>query len=135
MQIPETLLNQIKCCSSNDGHIAVEPILLKCGGNICKQCIIEFDKKFIDCFGCNGKHKRKILLDSPNNKILETMVLAFLKDLFQYMEFNFIETTNALKENSMINEINKKIEEIEKEMDVRVESLVKSIHEKYIHKV
>jgi hypothetical protein len=40
-KISETLLNQIKCCSPTDGHITIEPILLKCGGNICKQCIIE----------------------------------------------------------------------------------------------
>jgi hypothetical protein len=128
-KIPETLLNQMKCCSSTDGHITIEPVLLRCGGNICKQCIIESDKRFINCFECHGKHKRKHVLESPNNKIVETMVHSFLNDLFQYVDSIFKETTDGLKERSMIKDINEKIREIENEMDLRVQSLVAAIHE------
>jgi hypothetical protein len=103
-----TLLNQIKCCSSTDGHVKIGPILLKCGGNICKQCIVESDKNFINCFGCNGKRKQKLLLESSNNKIVDTMVHVFLSDLFQYVDSILKETTYALTENSMIKEIIKK---------------------------
>jgi hypothetical protein len=52
-KISETLLNQIKCCSPTDGHITIEPILLKCGGNICKQCLIESGS------GAIGKYREK----------------------------------------------------------------------------
>jgi hypothetical protein len=34
MPIPEAILNQMKCCFFNDGHIAIEPIIASCGGNI-----------------------------------------------------------------------------------------------------
>ena len=41
MPIPEAILNQIKCCFLNDGHIAVEPIYVNCGAHACKKCVID----------------------------------------------------------------------------------------------
>ena len=82
MPIPGGLLKEMKCCLSNDGHIIFEPILISCGGNACKQCVSESEDGNLNCFNCNDKHERKVLLNSPNNKIVETLVKSFLNDLF-----------------------------------------------------
>lgn len=129
MSIPRTLLNQIKCCSSNDGHIVIEPVLLKCGANVCQQCVEKSNKTTFKCYSCNSMHRMKDLLGSPKNTIVETMVQTFLNDLFQHIEAIYRETWNSLKENSLIEEINNKIKEIEIDMNTRVDSLVKAIHE------
>ena len=39
MSIPKEVLNELKCCFFNDGHIAIEPIFIDCGATGCKECI------------------------------------------------------------------------------------------------
>ena len=70
MEIPETCLNQLKCCAFNDGHIAIEPVLVKCGANACKECIKSTKGEVIKCFNCNGillKQKIQLIHQKVNH--------------------------------------------------------------------
>ncbi len=67
MVISDALLNQIKCCLSTDGHIVIEPVVLKCGGNACRECANP-NTFSIDCFSCSHKHEKTELLNAPVNK-------------------------------------------------------------------
>jgi hypothetical protein len=87
MPIPEAILDQIKCCLSNDGHIVHEPILLNCGANCCKNCIRQSRNYMIPCFGCNGHHEKILtLLNAPINKIVETIIHSSLDDLIEHLD-------------------------------------------------
>jgi hypothetical protein len=57
MPIPEEVLNVMKCCLFNDGHIAIEPIPVSCSAFGCKQCLLRSNIEEIDCYSCKGKHK------------------------------------------------------------------------------
>ena len=65
MAIPEAFLNQMKCCAFDDGHIAIEPVLVKCGANACRECIKSTKGEVIKCFNCNGTHETKDSINSP----------------------------------------------------------------------
>ena len=93
MPIPEAILNQMKCGILNDGHIAIEPIQLSCGANGCKKCISSSKDDVIKCFACNGEHQKRDVINSPINKLGETMVHTFLNDLLEYVD-------NSLKKSS-----------------------------------
>ena len=84
MPLHEDILNQLKCCAFNDGHIAIEPVLVKCGANACKECIKTAKEDAIICYNCNGTHETKDLINSPINKLSESMVKIYLNDLFDY---------------------------------------------------
>ena len=84
MPLPEAFLNQIKCCASSDGHIVIEPLLVKCGVNACKECIKNAKEGVINCYNCNGTHRTKDSINSPINKSSESMVQYYLNDLFEY---------------------------------------------------
>ena len=58
----QNLLNQIKCCISIHEHISIQPFLLKCGGNACKECIKNLTSDLIECYCCFEKNERKDLL-------------------------------------------------------------------------
>jgi hypothetical protein len=83
MSIPENILNQMKCCLYNDGHIVHEPILLKCGANACKKCVSDSTNQILKCNFCNCLHELNDLLNSPKNELMEYVVTLFLDDLFQ----------------------------------------------------
>ena len=82
MTIYEDILNQLKCCAFNDGHIAIEPVLVKCGAYICKECIKT--ASVINCYNCNDTHETKDLINSPIYKLSESMVKIYLNDLLEY---------------------------------------------------
>ena len=82
MTIYEDILNQLKCCAFNDGHIAIEPVLVKCGAYICKECIKT--ASVINCYNCNDTHETKDLINSPIIKLSESMVQYYLNDLLEY---------------------------------------------------
>jgi hypothetical protein len=86
MPITEAILNQIKCCFSDDGHIAIEPIQVSCGDIGCKKCLIDSEEEEINCFSCNEDHKKSVALKGPINKVAEPLVQTFLNDLFDYVE-------------------------------------------------
>jgi hypothetical protein len=97
MPIPDSLLNQMRCCLYDDGHIVDVPLVLKCGFNACKKCIIDSKVTKIKCFGCNGEHERNDLLTAPNNKFVESFIQSFLPDLFQDLRTKLKSTSELLK--------------------------------------
>jgi hypothetical protein len=86
MPITEAILNQIKFCFSDDGHIAIEPIQVSCGDIGCKKCLIDSEEEEINCFSCNEDHKKSVALKGPINKVAESLVQTHLNDLFDYVE-------------------------------------------------
>jgi hypothetical protein len=83
MPIPEDVLNQIKCCLNEDGHIVHEPVLLKCGYNACKRCCSDPVVSTVECLRCHAIHDKNELLNSNNNKAIESIIKLFLNDRFQ----------------------------------------------------
>jgi hypothetical protein len=145
MPIPETILNQIKCCLNNDGHIVNESILVQCGAYACKKCI--FDSTIntkLRCLSCNGSHERNDLLNAPINKMVDSVIELFSNDLIQYLNESlessvaclkgltflfllksfFISFLQIIKDGTIINEIQVKIQSIENEIEMRVNSLI-----------
>ena len=99
MSIPKEVLNELKCCFLNDGHIAVEPIYVSCGAIGCKECIKSSKKEEIECFSCKEKHPTKDLKNMPVIKSNENIVKFFASDLFEYAKENLEKTTDFLKGN------------------------------------
>ena len=147
MPIPQEVLSELKCCFFNDGHIAIEPILASCGATGCKECITSSKMEEIECYSCKGKHSAIDLKNMPGINSIENIVKSFANDLIEYSNENLEKNTDLLKgnfrqasikfnlflniclENALIEELNAKIESIENEMDLRVESLISSIHD------
>jgi hypothetical protein len=97
MPIPEEVLNEIKCCFFNDGHIAIEPILVSCGATGCKQCVESSKIEEIDCYGCKGKHRTQDLKDNPVIKSIENIVKSFVSDLFEYVKISLDKTASSFE--------------------------------------
>jgi hypothetical protein len=97
MPIPEEILNGMKCCFFNDGHIAIEPIPVSCGATGCKQCLLNSNKEEIDCYSCKEKHKTQDLKNTPVIKSVENLVKYYDSDLFEYVKVNLDKTASSLK--------------------------------------
>ena len=89
MPLKDFILNQLKCSLHQDGHIAIKPVVLKCGGNCCKKCVTELKDSTIHCYSCNQKHAKKDLTNAPMNNLAEALIECSLKDLFNYIENKF----------------------------------------------
>ena len=81
MTLPEDVLNQMRCCLSDDGHIVHESIVLKCGLNACKKCVERVYT--LECFGCKSTHEQNDFINAPISKLIESFIQSFLPDLFQ----------------------------------------------------
>lgn len=146
MPIPKDIMNMIECCINNDGHYVKDAILLTCGANACKKCINELNKKEFKCFGCKKVHKideYQKLLRNPTIDILIEKI--YLKDITQVIKNGFNETLKnieskvnfivpytysfysnlffILKAIDFEEQINKNVEIIEFEIDIKIESL------------
>jgi hypothetical protein len=97
MPIPESVLDGIKCCFYNDGHIAIEPILASCGAIGCKQCLLRSNIEEIDCYSCKEKHRTQDLKNTPVIKSIENIIKSFVSDLFEYVKINLDKTTSSLE--------------------------------------
>ncbi len=97
MPIPEEVLNVMKCYFLNDGHIAIDPILVSCGATGCKQCLLRSNIEEIDCNSCKGKHKTKDLINTPIIKQNENLVKYYVSDLFEYVKVNLDKTASSLE--------------------------------------
>jgi hypothetical protein len=97
MSIPKEVLNEMKCCFFNDGHIAIEPISVSCGATGCKQCLLSSNIEEIDCYSCKGKHRTKGLKNIPVFKSFENLVKYYVSDLFVYVKVNLDKTTSSLE--------------------------------------
>ena len=99
MPISENLLDQMKCSFHNNGHIAIEPILLKCENYGCKQCVVDSKDENIYCYNCKEIHKKKDLLNAPINKLAKTLIDSHLNDLFDYVDTNLTKASEAVNSN------------------------------------
>ena len=97
MSIHKEVLSELKCCFLNDGHIAIEPILVSCGAIGCKECICSVKEELIECSNCNGKHKTKEFENAPVIIAFENIVKFFVSDLIQFAKLNLEKTTDLLK--------------------------------------
>jgi hypothetical protein len=97
MPIPEEILNGMKCCFFNDGHIAIEPIPLSCGAIGCKQCLLKSNIEEIDCYCCKEKHKTQDLKNTTVIKPVENLVKTYVSDLFEYVKVNLDKTASSLE--------------------------------------
>lgn len=84
MPLENDLINELKCCLSNDGHICIDPVVLKCSGSACNQCISESKSETIECFCCQDKHEKKECLEAPRNKIADKLINSHLNDFLEY---------------------------------------------------
>ena len=80
MPITSAIKKQLKCCLVEDFHLAIEPILLKCGGNACKECISSSNETSFYCFNCDNVHEKIELKEAPINKIVESVMQYFLSE-------------------------------------------------------
>ena len=97
MSIPEALLNQMKCCLFDDGHIAIEPIQISCGANACKQCINSINDEIKHCYSCNQTHEKKDIIYTSINKLAESLLQIFLSDVCKYVEKKLESASFAIK--------------------------------------
>jgi hypothetical protein len=97
MQIPENILNKIKCSLNNDGHIVNEPILLDCGANACKKCIFDSTNTTLRCYSCNGSHEKNDLLKASINKLAESVIHVYSNDLIHYLNESLESSVACLK--------------------------------------
>ena len=97
MPIPAPVINQMKCSFFNDGHIAIEPIQLKCGATACRECVNNSSDEKIDCNSCKEKHEKKDLINLPVNKVAETLVHNFLEDLLEDIKIKYKKIRSAIK--------------------------------------
>jgi hypothetical protein len=97
MPINEALLSQIRCCLSNDGHIVQIPILMKCGSNCCKKCILGSNDEMIKCYNCSDKHKKGNLVDLPINRIVEVIISSCINDLYDALKKDIETVTLSLE--------------------------------------
>jgi hypothetical protein len=106
------------------------------------------NKEEIDCYSCKGKHRKQDLINILVFKSFENLVKSHVSDLFEYVKVNLDKTASSLegkrernilinsltltitlKEDKLVSELNSKIDIIENEMDMRVKSLISSIHD------
>jgi hypothetical protein len=97
MPIPKEVLNVMKCCFFNDGHIAIEPISVNCGAFGCKQCLLVSSIEEIDCYSCKGKHKMQDLINTPVFKTVENLVKSHVSDLLEYIKVRLDKTASSLE--------------------------------------
>jgi len=87
MPITNACLNHLKCCLHKDGHIVIQPVLLKCRSNACKQCILDSKEEKVICYSCKDTHDKKELLNTTTlNRTAETLTQNFLTDLIDYIQ-------------------------------------------------
>ena len=83
MPVQEEVLNALKCCFLNDGHIAIEPILASCDAIGCKEWIASSKTEEIECYNCKGQNSIKVLKNTPIIKSNESLVKSFVNDLIE----------------------------------------------------
>jgi hypothetical protein len=74
MQTYDLIIKNMKCCLENDDHVVQEAIMIRCGGNACKNCIYNSNKSTIKCFYCNEYHQKTELLKMPSNYIFQKLI-------------------------------------------------------------
>ena len=81
--IREEISRQVKCglSSSDDDHFIIEPMLLPCGDNACKNCINDLTEKRKKCNHCKTTHKKDDLKKAVPNIAVKLLMKSYLKEL------------------------------------------------------
>ena len=80
-------MKQINCCLSDDNHIVIEPVIFKCGGNACKQCVDDIQGLSVKCFNCKKNHHKNDLKKMPLNSTMKILIeKPFFKDVVAQMK-------------------------------------------------
>ncbi len=99
MTVPSEIVKMIECCLSHDNHYVKDAVLLPCGSNACKSCLMNINSKNdIKCFGCSKMHKYddlKSLFFNPTVDILIKKV--YLNDLMSMIQTGFNEALVKLE--------------------------------------
>ena len=78
----DEIIKQMNCCLSDDNHIVIEPVILNCGGNACKQCVDDIQGLSVECFNCKQIHLKSDLERMPLNSTMKMLIeKALLKDV------------------------------------------------------
>ena len=81
--IKEDVTRQIKCglSSIDDEHFVIEPMLLSCGDNACKNCIENLNEMQKECNHCKKIHKKDDLKKAVPNNAVKLLMKSYLKEL------------------------------------------------------
>ncbi len=141
---------QILCSSfnlNNEEHLISEAASLKCGHSICKTCIENIKDSVVNCRHCNSEYKVKDLKKLPVSNALKLMIKSNWKEIVNEMNFKLKKTIESLMgqnelqqisfniyqysflDESINHEIEQRFALIENEIDLRVESIIKDLHE------
>ncbi len=96
--LPQEIAQMLRCCISNNEHYAKDAILLPCGGNACKNCILDMNRKQeCRCFNCNGVHKTEELRKMPINPMIGILIeKVYINDLVDLVKNEFAEIYNKI---------------------------------------
>jgi hypothetical protein len=99
MAIPDEIQKYMKCSFDNDNHIVNQAILLPCGGNVCKKCIIDSLSSSLKCYYCNESHnKDKLLKLMPENPIIDEMIKnSYFGELVENLKTRFSKTIESIQ--------------------------------------
>ena len=89
MPLEEKLLENLKCCLHDDGHVVIEPLQLKCGGVACQTCVTDKKATTTKCFECKKEHSENDFINTSPNKIAQILIEVNVKDIFKYLKENF----------------------------------------------
>jgi hypothetical protein len=88
MELNEDILQNLKCCLGKFEfeHIVKDPIMLKCGGNACRECL-----NGSICRICNKVHQFGDANQYSTNKSAEILIKACFNSLLDKLKLDLSE--------------------------------------------
>ena len=149
---------QILCSSlnlNNNEHLINDAVSLKCGHSMCRNCLENSNEVLLRCRHCNTEYKAKDLKKLPVSNVLKLVIKSSWKEMVLDLRLKLKRTIESLigekvvlfflnlynndflrklilclKSDDNINqEVEKKFVLVENEIDLRIESIIKDLHE------
>ena len=97
--IREEISRQVKCglSNNNDEHIVIEPMLLSCGDNACKNCIENLNEMQKECNHCKKIHKKDDLKKAVPNNAVKLLMKSYLKELNDELDGKVKDAIKSMK--------------------------------------
>jgi hypothetical protein len=97
--IAENVINALKCSLSPHGHLLDDPVLLQCGHNACRRCVLEIDSATFRCLtpSCakiNTLYDGHLLV---SNRSVDTIVSTNLQELSEFVRGDFRRILNQFQ--------------------------------------
>ena len=85
MPITEDILKELKCCLASDFHYVIEPVLMECGANACKECVTQAITEKIQCYSCYSEHEKnfKLTVNKLAERVINSLSNEIIKDVNQ----------------------------------------------------